>query len=168
MSRLSTASLRAKSSILLYWNTWRIVRPHFALRLHDWLHSLLLHEERKWMRCGGGWGAFTWMSARCSCTSLASSLSSSTAGRASGSVFGLWSAAILSVPAAAAAALTEPLLGHAKERCGGTRLRFVVITFACRLARWCGLRNRERGRNEKQGQNNVRDTYVLFVLLINW
>lgn len=109
------------------------------------------------------------MSARCSCTSLASSLSSSTAGRASGSVFGLWSAAILSVPAAAA--LTEPLLGHAKERCGGTRLRFVVITFACRrLARWCGLRNRERERerNEKQGQNNVRDTYVLFVLLINW
>lgn len=162
MSRLSTASLRAKSSILLYWNTWRIVRPHFALRLHDWLHSLLLHEERKWMRCGGGWGAFTWMSARCSCTSLASSLSSSTAGRASGSVFGLWSAAILSVPAAAAA-LTEPLLGHAKERCGGTRLRFVVITFACRLARWCGLRNREREREMRNKGKTMLEIHMCYL-----
>lgn len=131
MSRFLTASLRAKSTFNIYWNTWRLVHPQFALWLHVWLHRLLGRRMERERRV-----ASTWLSARCSCTPLASSLSSSTAGSLLGwsSVFGLprfwW---------CCAAALTEPLLGHAKEG-GGTRLRFVVITFACcRLARRCGL-----------------------------
>lgn len=77
---------------------------------------------------------------------------------------GLWSAAILSVPAAAAAAaLTEPLLGHAKERCGGTRLRFVVITFACRLARRCGLRNREREREMRNKGKTMLEIHMCYL-----
>lgn len=95
MSRFLTASLRVKSTYNIYWNTWRLVHPLFALRLHDWLHRLLGRRMERVEIGERRVGCFHMDEREMFVHFTGLFIKLIYCGVAAGSVFGLWSAAIL-------------------------------------------------------------------------